>query len=137
LTLPSGWEYIPAVVKGGDSSAGAGIRGVTEKANSYPLKVQGLLPLPSRFLPDAVVRSEPLVLAARIDVMGRLVDCKTGWVTSAWGKSREQGRSSSPMVGEMKSAVATGVDEFPHAPIAKRKWRQFWRYKPIESARSC
>jgi hypothetical protein len=36
LTSPIGREYIPGVVKRGDSSAGAGIRGVPGKANSYP-----------------------------------------------------------------------------------------------------
>jgi hypothetical protein len=36
LTSPTGREYIPGVVKRGDSSAGAGIRGVPGKANSYP-----------------------------------------------------------------------------------------------------
>jgi len=36
LTLPKGREYIPGMVKRGDSSAGAVIRGVPEKANSYP-----------------------------------------------------------------------------------------------------
>jgi hypothetical protein len=35
LTSPTGREYIPGVVKRGDSSAGAGTRGVPEKANSY------------------------------------------------------------------------------------------------------
>jgi hypothetical protein len=38
LTSPTGREYIIGVVKWGDSSAGAGIRGVPEKANSYPFK---------------------------------------------------------------------------------------------------
>jgi hypothetical protein len=35
LTVPSGRKYIAGVVKRGDSSAGAGIRGVPEKAISY------------------------------------------------------------------------------------------------------
>jgi len=39
LTLPSGREYIPGVVKRGDSSAGAGTRGVSGKANSYPFSI--------------------------------------------------------------------------------------------------
>jgi hypothetical protein len=38
LTSPSGQKYITGVVKRGDSSAGAGIRGVTEKGNTYPLQ---------------------------------------------------------------------------------------------------
>jgi hypothetical protein len=33
LTVPTDRDYIPGVVKRGDSSAGAGIRGVPEKAN--------------------------------------------------------------------------------------------------------
>jgi hypothetical protein len=37
LTLPSGREYIPGVLKRGNSSAGAGIRAVPGKANSYPI----------------------------------------------------------------------------------------------------
>jgi len=36
LTSPSGRKYITHVVKQGDSSVGAGIRGVTEKGNTYP-----------------------------------------------------------------------------------------------------
>jgi len=36
LTSPSGRKYITHVVKLGDSSVGAGIRGVTEKRNTYP-----------------------------------------------------------------------------------------------------
>jgi len=36
LTSPTGRKYIPGVVKRGDSSAGAGIRGVPEKVISYP-----------------------------------------------------------------------------------------------------
>jgi acetylornithine deacetylase/succinyl-diaminopimelate desuccinylase-like protein len=36
LTSPSGRKYIIHVVKLGDSSVGAGIRGVTEKGNTYP-----------------------------------------------------------------------------------------------------
>jgi hypothetical protein len=35
LTSPSGRKYITHVVKQEDSSVGAGIRGVTEKGNSY------------------------------------------------------------------------------------------------------
>jgi hypothetical protein len=38
LTSPSGRKYITNVVKLGDSSVGAGIRGVTEKGNTYPQK---------------------------------------------------------------------------------------------------
>jgi len=37
LTVPTGREYIPGVVKRGDSSTGAEICGVPGKANSYPL----------------------------------------------------------------------------------------------------
>jgi hypothetical protein len=36
LTLPSGRKYIPGVVKLRESSVGAGICGILEKANSYP-----------------------------------------------------------------------------------------------------
>jgi hypothetical protein len=36
LTVPTGREYIPGVVKREDSSVEAGIRGEPEKANSYP-----------------------------------------------------------------------------------------------------
>ena len=36
LTSPSGRKYIIHVVKLGDSSVGAGVRGVTEKGNTYP-----------------------------------------------------------------------------------------------------
>jgi hypothetical protein len=36
LTSPSGRKYITHVVKLGDSSVGAGIRGVAEKGNTYP-----------------------------------------------------------------------------------------------------
>ena len=35
LTVPTGREYIPGVVKWGDSSVGAGFCGVPEKENSY------------------------------------------------------------------------------------------------------
>jgi len=38
LTVPTGREHIPGVVKRGDSSAGAGIRGVPGKTNSYPFE---------------------------------------------------------------------------------------------------
>jgi hypothetical protein len=51
---------------------------------------KGLLSLPSRFLSDAAVRNEPLVLAAHIDLAGKLVHCKTGWVMQAWEESRER-----------------------------------------------
>jgi hypothetical protein len=37
LTSPSGRKYITGVVKLGISSVGAGIRGVAEKGNTYPL----------------------------------------------------------------------------------------------------
>jgi len=39
--VPKGREYIPGVVKRGDSSTGAVIRGVPGKANSYPLEYTG------------------------------------------------------------------------------------------------
>jgi len=38
LTVPTGREYISGVVKRRDPSAGAGIRGVSGKANSCPSK---------------------------------------------------------------------------------------------------
>ncbi|MFI5110775.1 MAG: HEAT repeat domain-containing protein [Terriglobales bacterium] len=59
---------------------------------------RGLLPLSSRFLPGAALSSEPLVIAARIEAGGRLVECKTGWVLRAWEKSRETHQASAPSV---------------------------------------
>jgi hypothetical protein len=38
LTSPAGRTYIPGVVKRGDSSSGAGIRGVPVKVNSSPVE---------------------------------------------------------------------------------------------------
>ena len=57
-------------------------------------KAKGLLPLPSRFLQGELVQREPLVRAARIDVTGKLVDCKTGWVREAWEKSQTREAAS-------------------------------------------
>jgi len=39
LTSPRGRKYITSVVKGGDSSVGAGIRHAAEKANSFVDKI--------------------------------------------------------------------------------------------------
>ena len=49
---------------------------------------KGLLPPSSRFLEDALVRQEPLVLAGRISSTGELTDCETIWVKTAWEEAR-------------------------------------------------
>jgi hypothetical protein len=49
---------------------------------------KGLLPPSSRFIEDALVRQEPLVLAGRITSTGELTDCETIWVKMAWEEAR-------------------------------------------------
>jgi hypothetical protein len=51
---------------------------------------KGLLPLSSRFLDEALVSHEPLVVATGINSAGELVGCNTGWVTEAWQESRKK-----------------------------------------------
>lgn len=55
---------------------------------------RGLLGPARRFMTDAEVSREPLVLAAGIDAAGELIGCKTGWVTSAHKAALEHWRSS-------------------------------------------
>ncbi len=50
---------------------------------------KGLLPLPARFMDDALVSREPLVQATFIGSKGELVNCTTGWVMPAWKAAQE------------------------------------------------
>jgi len=50
LTSPSGRKYITNVVKLGDSPVGAGIRGVTEKGNTYPFNTRPRVSVTTRWL---------------------------------------------------------------------------------------
>jgi hypothetical protein len=77
-------------------------------------KEPGLLSAAARFMTDATVRSEPLVLATSINSSGELVGCKTGWVTSAHKESVEKWRTTA---------------QKQEAPIAspKSKWWHFWK----------
>ena len=60
----------------------------------------GLRPVSSRFIDDAAVGSEPLVLAARVTYSGDLMQY-TGWVREAWKTAREERRqgASAPYPG--------------------------------------
>ena len=49
---PSGRKYISGVVKLGDSSVGAGIRGITEKRNTYPYHGVSQIVMDGRVLTD-------------------------------------------------------------------------------------
>lgn len=73
----------------------------------------GLLPPAARFITDAAVAREPLVLAAQVTTGGDLVQY-TGWVLQAWEKRCE----------ERAAPVAAPVA----APIPARKWWQFWKF---------
>jgi hypothetical protein len=68
-----------------DASKIALVKNAISKSNA-----KGLLLLPSRFLEDDLIHSEPLVLATQINATGDLVGCQTGWVTSAWQESRKK-----------------------------------------------
>lgn len=52
---------------------------------------KGLLPLPSRFMGDALANREPLVQAAYVGSAGELIHCQTGWVMAAWKESQGKG----------------------------------------------
>lgn len=83
---------------------------------------KGLLLLSSRFLADALVRREPLVLAARINSAGKPVDCQTGWITEAW-QDQHRGSGSAAM---SSSTTSTGR-EADDKPLQKKRWWQFWK----------
>lgn len=68
----------------------------------------GLLPPAARFITDAAVAREPLVLAAQVTPGGELVQY-TGWVRAAWEKCCEE--RAAPVAG----------------PAPARKWWQFWK----------
>lgn len=51
---------------------------------------KGLLPRDSRFLDDALVRSEPLPYSARINAAGELVALYPTWAINAWKESQEK-----------------------------------------------
>ncbi len=55
---------------------------------------KGLLPLPSRFLEDAQVQSEPLVAAAQVTATGEIVG--GGWISAAWKQA--QGEVDRPAI---------------------------------------
>jgi hypothetical protein len=55
---------------------------------------KGLLPLSERFLGDAWVAHEPLVLAAIINSAGELLNCETSWVLRAWREESERAPST-------------------------------------------
>jgi hypothetical protein len=90
-----------------DASKIATVKSALSKSN-----VKGLLPLASRFVESTLVSREPLVTAAHINAAGELIGCQTGWVMSAWEKTREkhQGSGSTAMpssttpTGEKKEA---------------------------------
>ena len=75
---------------------------------------KGLLPLSSRFLEDSLVRQEPLVLAARIDSAGELVDCQTFWITNAWKDSQDKRRRASTTAEAVaeKQRTPTVVEQY-------------------------
>lgn len=68
----------------------------------------GLLSPAARFITDAAVAREPLVLSAQVTPGGELVQY-TGWVRQAWEKCCEA----------REAPVA--------APAPIRKWWQFWK----------
>lgn len=75
----------------------------------------GLLPPADRFITDAAVAREPLVLAAQITPGGELVQY-TGWVRQAWEKCSEERRA--PVAGASPSSFpATPIVAAP-APVA-------------------
>jgi hypothetical protein len=53
-------------------------------------EAKGLLPLPKRFIDEAAVSGEPLVVAGRIDPSGNLVGCQTGWITNAFKEALDK-----------------------------------------------
>jgi len=81
-------------------------------------KEPGLLSPTSRFMTDAAVRGEPLVLATSINSSGELIGCKTGWVTSAHKESIEKWRAT-PQVSQH--------DNVAPITVQSKKWWQFWK----------
>ncbi len=65
---------------------------------------KALLPPRDRFLEDAQVTQEPLVLAARINSKGELIGCKTSWIIKAWKESKENWQ-------EVDNEIPSSVEE--------------------------
>lgn len=84
----------------------------------------GLRPAGSRFLDDAAVSREPLVLAARVTYTGDLMQY-TGWVREAWKAAGEERRAAVPAApGQPPAAPAPAAHD---APAARREWWRFWK----------
>lgn len=80
----------------------------------------GLRPAGSRFIDDAAVACEPLVLAARVTYSGDLIQY-TGWVREAWKTAGVERRAGVPAAA-VRASPAPGA-----ARPAPPKWWQFWK----------
>ena len=68
------------------------------------LNIKGLCPLHQRFIDKTQVNLEPLILAAKIDQFGHLIECDSDWIAQAW-KESEQNQSKEENIQEIKFKV--------------------------------